>query len=331
MEDFKKLVQGILKRETHVNKLKDQIGQFEKTDEEAWKLVREGILEGETFGDPISDFVIVTHGKRSPEIVEKFNKLNRMFIGKAGQFFLVAHDKQVCQQFSGNDEVNFVRQEEYILGVATGESLKFDLQKRKFSFPSSDKCATSLGAKLEFHQKNAAEMLESYQAWSDNDEELLVIVGDDEVVEYLQGKYNIPQLCKSSIFLEKSLDKLPKIEACLVGMQGNEIRELYLVLAQYSHLKTKLAYSGEHLNKEEQCLLIKLNNSINTLVQELKSLGVDVCSGLLPLLVEKISLECEATLLGAVLGIDSPEHVKCLERLAAVNEKLPLIPKIRKL
>lgn len=331
MNNFRKLIKEVMENKDAVNESEQQIQARKTKEEEIWSSISKGILNGETFGDPVSDFVIVQYGKLYPEIVKKFNEMSQAFAGNVDQFFLVVHDKQVRYQFSGNGKGDFVRQEEYILGVATGESLKFDLQKRKFSFPSSDKCATSLGAKLEFHQKNAAEMLESYQAWSDNDEELLVIVGDDEVVEYLQGKYNIPQLCKSSIFLEKSLDKLPKIEACLVGMQGNEIRELYLVLAQYSHLKTKLAYSGEHLNKEEQCLLIKLNNSINTLVQELKSLGVDVCSGLLPLLVEKISLECEATLLGAVLGIDSPEHVKCLERLAAVNEKLPLIPKIRKL
>jgi hypothetical protein len=320
-----KLKKEIIAKKAAIDELEIQIQQSEAMEDDAWKSISKKILEGETFGDDISDFVIVKYGRPFPEIIEKFNAMNQMFPGKLGQFFMVVHNKK-HQGCSNNGESGFSIKEEYIIGVITGEKLEFDLIGQNFLFPSDSKCATLSAGKFKLHQKNAAELLEDHANGHNNNEKLRIIVGDNEVIECIRERKNTSQFCRSSIFLEKSLDSFPDLRACLVGMQVGKTKELYTSLAQCFHLKTKKTYLGGGLGEDEQKLLTTLGGRICVFAEELKALGVDVYAVLLPLLIEKISLECEDILLGA----NNLGRLECLTELEVVNKKMFPIPRAMK-
>ncbi|MFA5994108.1 MAG: hypothetical protein WC823_04060 [Parcubacteria group bacterium] len=298
-----------------------QTGKIAADMNATWRLIRERILAGESYGNPISDYVIVKYGELRQEVVDKLNTAQQRFSDCLGQYFMMIQSKPYRWKYSSNGDGDFCDKDELIVGVVVGDFFEFDLSKRNFIFPEKcNRCITLYSGELELHEKHAVEMLTNYSSGCVDDMGLQIIIGNDEVLVHIRRLGLVPQFCEGSVFLGKSLDAYPVFRDCLAKMRNNEIRELYRLMTKLTWMKVELISSkvDAHEFKENEKRVVRIREMIAAVISRLESLGVDVSHNLRPLMGKKAALESRM----AFLVIGTLDHAECFKELEVIDEAL---------
>lgn len=201
------------------------------------KLLRERIQAGESTGDHIRDFVILSYGI-NPEVEQKFRDLEAKLSEHQGEFVLMVTKREHFPGCTGfghkpRDDEYVVEEEIYIGVVASGE---LDLDTTRIhgaSLPtgSHTRCRDMWRSEVELAEGNMSpgflndlaligvEFKRRSHRFSLHDDgpdyHIDVKVGDDEVKAWFEakGKKYLIVFQKSAKMLGRSLDSAPELEA----------------------------------------------------------------------------------------------------------------------